>query len=606
MAILNVTQVLASQKSDPDHSIRVAHAMIYPEDIWFCIATFIAFISLCHAISLLVRTLAIPRFKRSYKNTPTRGVIALSRLPLAIANAFRAITFRSTVQLGASYTLNIAEVFVTVIYITFIFVWALVNSTNTKGQKYDPKYWANVAANIATTQLPLITALGTKNNIISYLTGIGYERLQYFHRTFARVVCVLIWVHAAGRIKIGLVGSLSIRFPWIRCGLLAATAFTILSIMSIRPLRRRHYEIFLIFHFVMVFIVLLGGYLHARANAEGNHIWPAFLIWGLDRAFRGIRILIYNIGYVKKGSPEQYGHLEALSPHFVRLTLQRPTYMHWRPGQNVYLTIPSVSGVFLEAHPFTISTIDTPLDVTGGESNDEDQIGKEGSVSGPDTDSKTLTFLIRVRSGFTKRLLHAFSQTPEMKVILDGPYGSPPSLRDFETVVLIAGGSGVSFTLSLFLDLIHRAKQGTTDCQKVIFIWAIRDASDITLISDTLLTVVANPPSRIAIDIRIHVTASNTERLKNSEDGSDEENKADYMTSDAINLPGINIANGRPDLTRLVREETAKAIGAISFNVCGTPTMSNTVRSALCRLRFWDVLRGGASTALHVESFGNT
>ncbi|KAG6860264.1 hypothetical protein C0995_013508 [Termitomyces sp. Mi166 len=578
MAIPSVTQVLvakAAQTPDPNRSIRVAHAVIYPEHAWFCIAAFIAFISLCRIISLLARTFAIHR-QRSQKSTPTRGVIVLSRLPLAITNAFRAIMFRSTIQLGTSFSLNFAEVFVTAVYIILLFVWALVNSTNTERQKYDPKYWANIASNIATTQLPLVAALGTKNNIIS---------------------C---------KIKIGLVGTVSLRHPWVRCGLLATTAFTILSLVSIRPLRRRHYEAFLVIHFAMVLIILLGGYFHVRENAEGNHIWPAFLIWGLERTIRGIRILTYNTGYFKKGSLEQYGHFEVLSPHLVRLTLRRPTYMHWRPGQNAYLTIPGISGLLLEAHPFTISTIDAPLDAAWDESSDKDPIKKEDSASEPDVDYKTLTFLIRVRSGFTKRLLHASGGTQELKVILDGPYGSPPSLQGFDTVVLVAGGSGVSFTLPLFLDVIRRAKEGATDLQKVIFIWAIRDACDIKWISDTLLTVIANPPSQIAISIRVYVTGSNMESdqsLNNSED-RDEENKAGRMTPG--DLPGIDIANGRPDLARLIEEETVKASGAISFNVCGNPTMANTVRSALCRPRFWDILRGGATTILHVESFGNT
>ncbi|KAG6874704.1 hypothetical protein C0993_012557, partial [Termitomyces sp. T159_Od127] len=188
----------------------------------------------------------------------------------------------------------------------------------------------------------------------------------------------------------------------------------------------------------MVFIILLGGYFHARHTLEGNHIWPAFVIWGLERSIRSIRILIYNMGYFRNGSVEQYGCCEAISPHFVRLTLRRPTYMQWRPGQNMYLTIPSVSGVFYEVHPFTISTIDTLSDIAGDEGSDEDPVEKKDSDSVPGVDYKTLTFLIRVRSGFTRRLFNKSGQTQEMKVILDGPYGSPPCLQSFDTVVLIA------------------------------------------------------------------------------------------------------------------------------------------------------------------------
>lgn len=46
-------------------------------------------------------------------------------------------------------------------------ILAVRKATSTKGFKWDPHYYANIAANIASTQLPLVTALGMKNNIIS-------------------------------------------------------------------------------------------------------------------------------------------------------------------------------------------------------------------------------------------------------------------------------------------------------------------------------------------------------------------------------------------------------------------------------------------------------
>ncbi|KAG6892267.1 hypothetical protein C0993_004279, partial [Termitomyces sp. T159_Od127] len=91
---------------------------------------------------------------------------------------------------------------------------------------------------------------------------------------------------------------------------------------------------------------------------------------------------------------------------------------------------------------------------------------------------------------------------------------------------------------------------------------------DMKLISDTLSTVIANPPSQIAIDIRVHITASNAESDQQSNDlkNGDQEKNIGYTTCDDIDLPSVAIANGRPDLARLVEEETAKAIGTISFN----------------------------------------
>lgn len=148
--------------------------------------------------------------------------------------------------------------------------------------------------------------------------------------------------------------------------------------------------------------------------------------------------------------------------------------MHWLPGQSAYLSIPSVSGFRFEAHPFTISTIDVPhqaLAIVENEKTDLEATSSESQDEG--VAFKKLAFLVRVRSGFTKRLLKAAEKRPAMKVILDGPYSSPPMLRGFETVVLIAGqsfthlssyiiesvsiegGSGIAFTLPLLLDAVQ-------------------------------------------------------------------------------------------------------------------------------------------------------
>lgn len=40
-------------------------------------------------------------------------------------------------------------------------------ATDLEGKKLDYQYWGNRAGTIAASQLPLVTALGTKNNVIS-------------------------------------------------------------------------------------------------------------------------------------------------------------------------------------------------------------------------------------------------------------------------------------------------------------------------------------------------------------------------------------------------------------------------------------------------------
>jgi hypothetical protein len=55
---------------------------------------------------------------------------SIRRLPLAIANAYRVLAFRTTFTIGP-FSLNLAEVALTIAYIVVLFVWTFINSTHT-------------------------------------------------------------------------------------------------------------------------------------------------------------------------------------------------------------------------------------------------------------------------------------------------------------------------------------------------------------------------------------------------------------------------------------------------------------------------------------------
>ena len=148
-------------------------------------------------------------------------------------------------------------------------------------------------------------------------------------------------------------------------------------------------------------------------------------MWTVDRIIRTARNLVFNFRLNAK--------VEVLSPDFLRITLRRPNYVHWVPGQCAYLTIPGFSS--LGSHPFTISTIDVPPN------NKKPAI--HSTNNGSLDESKQLTFLVRVHKGFTRRVRSAArdDESESMNIFFDGPYGEPPLLTGFETVIFIAGVS---------------------------------------------------------------------------------------------------------------------------------------------------------------------
>lgn len=66
-----------------------------------------------------------------------------------------------------------------------------------------------------------------------------------------------------------------------------------------------------------------------------------------------------------------------------------------------------------------------------------------------------------------------------VQVMIDGPYGgSSVDLGDFENVFLVAGGSGITFTLGMLDDIVGRCvklgRQGGERTRRIEFAWCIK------------------------------------------------------------------------------------------------------------------------------------
>lgn len=116
-----------------DKSLRGARTDLYPVQAWYCIALFIFIIAVFQWISFFHSKFA-GRRRSSNASDPERASVhrprrfSWRRVPVGLVNAYRVVSFRWTLQFGETYTLNMAEVFVTVSYIVFLFVWAFINS----------------------------------------------------------------------------------------------------------------------------------------------------------------------------------------------------------------------------------------------------------------------------------------------------------------------------------------------------------------------------------------------------------------------------------------------------------------------------------------------
>lgn len=199
----------------------------------------------------------------------------------------------------------------------------------------------------------------------------------------------------------------------------------------------------------------------------------------------------------------------------VRLTFNRPA-LKWSPGQHAFITIPSVATLRYEQHPFTLA-------------------------STPD-DSGNAVCIIRAHRGFTRRLAEVAETT--VRTHIEGPYGLAQNLNHFDSVLLVAGGTGITFALSHFLSILKDAREDSTAVQRLHLVWNVRHHTDITWIAPLLNNAFELGLGGTSVTIDVHVTRSAAAASPNAVQLSalDEKDAHPDATDDNVNdgSPGSN------------------------------------------------------------------
>ncbi|KAF7433186.1 hypothetical protein PC9H_005135 [Pleurotus ostreatus] len=587
----NALATMASS-SAADRAVRDALEAKSVQELWYILASVIGLLAFLRvARDLASNAPTVGRAEtgeltekgdaEQQSNSPT-GKSSLRRLPNAIVAAFKIVAFRWSIPIGPQATMSVAELTFILGYITVIFVREFVQTRD-----LSPTFWQDRAAHLASCQVPLIIALAGKNNIISFLTGVSHERLNVLHRAAARTCFVLAWIHVISRTSRGLGARSDFSHNWMIAGAIALVAFTLATFISFRPIRNAAFEFFLISHIILIAIFVICGYFHAREEGFGAYFWSGLVVWAADRVLRFCRILWNN-----RGGNATKATVELLAEDTTRVTIRRR--MNWTPGQHAYLIFPTVSKLPSEAHPFTIASIPTTI---------------EG------TNERELVFLIRGQGGFTRRLQqHVTSSSSEpVPVYIDGPYGNPPNLHVFSTCILIAGGSGVSYTLGLFHDLVRNHSGRKSSVRRVVFVWAVRDGAHLTWITEIITKALNVAPPSLSIEPRIYVTGPNYPIPKVpalQSDGSTRSSTSslpsDLTSQDLPQYSALKLSHGRPSMKKLLQDEINSALGSVSVDVAGPSALSHSVRRVLADVPASPTaaLKGTPDVTLHVETFG--
>lgn len=451
------------------------------------------------------------------------------------------------------------------------------------------------AAWVTVTQIPLIYLLSCKFNPISLLTGISYERFNWLHRWVSRTVFLTAIVHWSFFYRewsiYNIIDTQMGMMPMVKYGFGAWGIITWMVLTGFGFFRNANYELFVAQHIVAAAVLLWVLFVHVPSYARYN-IWMSVAFVSFDWGARLIFGLLRNthvLGRMKSRMPGYTTRLEPLPGDVVRLTIDDADF-DWKAGQHAYITIPGLYRPF-ETHPFTIANA-----------------CRNGAGDG----RHKLTMLIQGRSGFTRSLHEAALKDQNIdrscRTFISGPWGTPPDLSHYETVVLIACSTGASFIMPLLEDVVRR--RGCV--RNVTLHWIVRTDEHFTWFGEELASLVeASRDMDLHLQVSVHATrvhaspsatiatpdkgpsnvvsvAADSSSEQGSSLGSFESISREKASNQRLNRrsqPSLSRRySGRPTLDMMIRPSIEQALGESAIVVCGGLPITAESRSYIAAL----------------------
>ncbi|KAF3171440.1 hypothetical protein TWF225_010611 [Orbilia oligospora] len=416
------------------------------------------------ALNIIDRILVRSRLKAAANNSPhpTRVKNKIGQIwatATAVLREAALPSVRSFTLLAMLTPLPLGRSVVVFIYMAMVAIMLSIN-VYTSGYWYYEKI-AYRAAWVSVTQIPFVLLISGRLSLFTLLTNIPGERINWLHRWVGRVILVSVLVHMAlfwrgWDLSDFLQTELEIM-PMVRYGFGGFGVLGWIMFTSIAPVRWYTYELFYLNHLASVGALLWCLYMHVPKSAIYN-VWLGIAFIAFDRFLRAALFLYSNIhssstSTTKSSYSLHFGHTAEIDildrkENLTRVVI-KDVKMKWRAGQHIYLSIPSLRP--FESHPFSISNTYEALPPPGKEYKEL------GNAAATHNGSRDLHLLISSRAGFSKQLHRkcgpADNAPVVLKAFIEGPYGSPPAWNTFETVVLIATSTGVTFTLPILEEI---------------------------------------------------------------------------------------------------------------------------------------------------------
>ncbi|KAI4163216.1 MAG: hypothetical protein LQ342_003149 [Letrouitia transgressa] len=421
--------------------------------------------------------------------------------------------------------------------------------------------------------LPLML-FASRNNVLIPLLGVSFDTFNIFHRWISRLVVVESVAHtiawaAAKQASEKLTGkhhptAKVMSDPFIAWGLASVIAMLLILIQASSAIRHLAYETFLHLHQLLAFVAFLGAAFHAR---DGNlplksYLYFAFSLWLIERLIRWSRIIYRNFGFNSSTKVT----VEALSEACrVTFELKRP----WKPraGCHVYAHFPTLTWS-LSSHPFSVAWYETrPTPYLSLEDEKLPTSSKDLDKPLPTRTATSITVIMSKKSGMTAKL-HARARASPTGIItltgyVEGPYGGLESLQSYGTVLLFAGGVGITHQLLHVRDLLSGYDSCTVATRRIVLVWSVRTQDAFEWVHPWMTEIFQMPHRREVLKVMLFVT-----KPRHAGDVVSRSNQ-------------VQMFGGRCKPAKIVEEEMDKRVGAMAVTVCGPGAFADEVRGAV-------------------------
>ncbi|GAA5857451.1 hypothetical protein JCM8547_009278 [Rhodosporidiobolus lusitaniae] len=446
---------------------------------------------------------------------------------------------------------------------------------NTAGSSL-PRAFSRRCGRMAVANYPFLFMFAGRNNIIARLTGFSYQELRFYHIMLGTIAFIQSFIHTFAYIAHFTiyqgVDKLAEDFTetYFKWGIVAVVFMATNCFFGIRWIRRRSYEIFLALHVIGAALILAGSWYH-RPVIE-DWVTASAVIWAFERF---TRVVLHFASVVHTRLIVRKPVIRAKASvcnGAIKLSVPFPSG-EWKAGKHAYISFWGLDllrrpHLYGQSHPFSISNM--PSETVNGQ--------------------QELRFVLRIHGGITKELANHIERKSTAKgvskadclVSIEGPHGEAPQAEHFDSVLLIAGGSGITHPLSILSSVCCDAVKGNAVTSNVKLCWALQRYEQTSWVEETVNQARADADAAnlpLAVDLYVTRSASPASSGTSTPTVEFDEKKHDF--GEQTDFAGkARRFSGRPDLAQEISRAVSESAGRTLIVACGPDALAEEVRQA--------------------------